>query len=174
MSEADRGMDFEAFVLETSAVFSRVARAESGDLHSAEDAVQVAYLRMFSSWEKLSARQGSLVAYGRTAVKNAVIDQFRRNQRMVSLPVQEIPEQESVTGIPDAAYEMVKEGIDELVACLPERQRQVITLCVLQDLSPEDAGKRLGLKEDSVKRYIHAAIKNLKKSVNEFGEEVTV
>ncbi|WP_240805703.1 sigma factor-like helix-turn-helix DNA-binding protein [Streptomyces sp. A1547] len=69
---------------------------------------------------------------------------------------------------------MVKEGIDELVARLPERQRQVITLCVLQDLSPEDAGKRLGLKEDSVKRYIHAAIKNLKKSVNEFGEEVTV
>ncbi|WP_240805704.1 sigma factor [Streptomyces sp. A1547] len=95
-------MDFEAFVLETSAVFSRVARAEAGDLHSAEDAVQVAYLRMFSSWEKLSARQGSLVAYGRTAVKNAVIDQFRRSQRLVPVPVQEIPEQESVTGIPDA------------------------------------------------------------------------
>ncbi|MEV6731336.1 hypothetical protein [Streptomyces sp. NPDC051364] len=45
MSESDRAMDFEAFVLETSAVFSRVARAEAGDLHSAEDAVQVAYLR---------------------------------------------------------------------------------------------------------------------------------
>lgn len=173
MSEADQGMGFETFVLKTSAAFSRVARAEAGDLHSAEDAVQTAYMRMYTTWEKLSEREGSLAAYGRTAVKNAVIDQFRRNGRLVSTPLQEIPERESGIGIPDAAYEMIKEGIDDLVAQLPDRQRQVITLCVLQELSPEDAGKRLGLKEESVKRYIHAAIKSLKKTIRESGEEGT-
>ncbi|MFF5638122.1 RNA polymerase sigma factor [Streptomyces sp. NPDC012825] len=175
MTEPDRGMDFEAFVLETSAAFFRVARAEAGgDLYSAEDAVQVAYMRMFTSWEKIIARPGSPAAYGRTAVKNAVIDQFRRNQRIALAPIQELPEQESRIGIPDAAYEMIKEGIDELVAKLPDRQRQVITLCVLQELSPEDAGKRPRLKEESVKSYIRMAIKNLKKHINETGEEVTV
>ncbi|MFD6381252.1 hypothetical protein ACFWFS_30435 [Streptomyces albidoflavus] len=66
MTEPDRGTDFEAFVLETSAAFSRVARAEAdGDLHSAEDAVQVAYMRMFTSWEKIVARPGNRAAYGR-------------------------------------------------------------------------------------------------------------
>ncbi|GHJ34387.1 hypothetical protein TPA0910_88200 [Streptomyces hygroscopicus subsp. sporocinereus] len=63
MTEPDRGTDFEAFVLETSAAFSRVARAEAGgDLHSAEDAVQVAYMRMFTSWEKIVARPGNRAA----------------------------------------------------------------------------------------------------------------
>jgi RNA polymerase sigma-70 factor (ECF subfamily) len=174
VTQPDQGTDFEAFVLETSAVFSRVAQAEAGgDLHSAEDAVQVAYMRMFTSWEKIVARPGNRAAYGRTAVKHAVIDQFRRNQRVTPAPLQELPEQESRIGIPDAAYETIKEGIDELVAKLPDRQRQVITLCVLQDISPEDAGKRLRLKEESVKSYIRMAVKNLKKYVNETGEEGT-
>ncbi|MEU7154589.1 sigma-70 family RNA polymerase sigma factor [Streptomyces sp. NPDC039022] len=173
MSEAEKGTDFEAFVLETSAAFSRVAQAEAGDLHSAEDAVQIAYMRMFRSWEKIVTRPGNRAAYGRLAVKNAVIDQFRRNQRMIPAPLQELPEQESQIGIPDAAYEMIKEGIDELVAKLPDRQRQVITLCILQDMSSEEAGKRLRLKEESVKKYIRMAIMNLKKSVNETGEEAT-
>ncbi|MEV0957925.1 sigma-70 family RNA polymerase sigma factor [Streptomyces sp. NPDC049951] len=174
MSEADQGTDFEAFVLETSAVFSRVARAEAGGLHSAEDAVQTAYMRMFTSWEKIVARPGNRAAYGRIAVKNAVKDQFRRNRRVSPAPLQELPEQESRIGIPDAAYEIIKEGIDDLVAKLPDRQRQVVTLCVLQDMSPEEAGKRLGLKEESVTRYIRIAIKNLKKYVYETGEEGTV
>ncbi|AJE38697.1 RNA polymerase sigma factor [Streptomyces nodosus] len=174
MSEADQGTDFEAFVLETSEAFSRVARAEArGDLHSAEDAVQVVYMRMFSSWEKIVAGSGNRAAYGRTAVRNAVKDQFRRSQRTISFPLQELPDQESQTGIPGAAYEVIKEGIDDLVSKLPDRQRQVITLCVLQEMSPEEAGKRLRLKEESVKSYIRMAIKNLKKFVNETGEEAT-
>lgn len=174
MSEAAPGADFESFVLETIEAFSRLARAEAGDLHSAQDAVQVAYLNMYRRWEKISARQGSLTGYGRTAVKNAVKDQFRRNKRMVVVPVHELPEIESGIGVPGAAYEVVKEGIDALVAGLPERQREVITLCVLQDLSPAEVAQRLQIKEESVKRYITAATNNLKKSINEHGEEVTV
>ncbi|GAA0452164.1 sigma-70 family RNA polymerase sigma factor [Streptomyces olivaceiscleroticus] len=173
MSEADQGVDFEAFVLETSAAFDAVARAEAGDLHSAQDAVQVVYERMFRSWERLSTNQGSLVAYGRTALKNAVKDQFRSNKKLLSVPPQELPDRESSIGIPEAAYEMIKEGIDDLVAKLPEAQRQVITLCVLQDMSPGQAGRLLGRKEETVKRYIRAAIKNLQKYTNELSEEET-
>lgn len=174
MSEAAPGADFESFVLETIEAFSRLARTQAGDLHSAQDAVQDVYLKMYCRWDTLTAAQGSLTAYGRTAVKRAVIDQFRRNKRMLTVPVQEMPETESGIGIPEAAYEMIKEGIDELVASLPERQREVITLCVLQDLSPEVVAQRLQVKEESVKRYIKAAVNNLKKSINEHSEEATV
>ncbi|MGW3434943.1 RNA polymerase sigma factor [Streptomyces melanosporofaciens] len=170
MSEASPGADFESFVLETIEAFSRLARVE---LHSAQDAVQDVYLNMYRRWEKISAQQGSLTAYGRTAVKRAVIDQFRRNKRMVAVPVQELPDIESGIGIPEAAYEIIKEGIDELVASLPGRQREVITLCVLQDLAPAVVAERLQIKEESVKRYIKAAANNLKKSINEHSEEVT-
>lgn len=173
MSEAAPGADFESFVLETIEAFSRLARVEAGDLHSAQDAVQDVYLNMYRRWEKISAQQGSLTAYGRTAVKRAVIDQFRRNKRMVTVPVHELPEMESGIGVPDAAYEMIKEGIGELVASLPVRQREVVTLCVLQDLSPAVVAERLQIKEESVKRYIKAAANNLKNSINEHSEEVT-
>ncbi|MDT0398509.1 MULTISPECIES: RNA polymerase sigma factor [Streptomyces] len=171
MSEAAPRADFESFVLETIEAFSRLARAQVGDLHSAEDAVQDAYLKLYRRWDQLIAGHGSLTAYGRTVVKRAVIDQFHRNKRMV--PVRELPETESGIGIPEAAYEMIKEGIDELVASLPERQREVITLCVLQDLSPAVVAQRLQIKEESVKRYIKAATNNLKKSINEHSEEAT-
>ncbi|WP_020124989.1 RNA polymerase sigma factor [Streptomyces canus] len=175
MSEGAPGADFESFVLDTIEAFSRLARAKAGDLHSAQDAVQDAYLNMYRQWEKISARQESLTALGRIVVHHAVIDQFRRNKRMVTvpMPVQEMPDTQSGIGVPEAAYEMVKEGIDELVARLPERQREVITLCVLQDLSPAVVAQRLQIKEESVKRYIKAAANNLKKSINESSEEVT-
>ncbi|MET8965216.1 sigma factor [Streptomyces sp. NPDC004074] len=79
MSEASAGVDFESFVLETIEAYSRLAQAQADDLHSAQDAVQDVYLNMYRRWEELSSRQGSLTAYGRTAVKNAVISQFRKN-----------------------------------------------------------------------------------------------
>lgn len=85
MSEAAPGADFESFVLETIEAFSRLARAQAGDLHGAQDAVQDVYRR----WDLLTAGQGSLTAYGRTAVKRAVIDQFRRNKRMVRVLLRE-------------------------------------------------------------------------------------
>jgi RNA polymerase sigma factor (sigma-70 family) len=173
VNEGAPGADFESFVLKTIEAFSRLARAQAGDLHSAQDAVQDAYLNMYRRWEKITAQQGSLTAYGRIAVKRAVIDQYRKNQRMDTVPIHEAPDTESGIGIPDAAYEMIKEGIDELVARLPERQREVITLCVLQDLSPALVAQRLQIKEESVKRYIKAAANNLKKSINESSEEVT-
>ncbi|MBZ6086663.1 sigma-70 family RNA polymerase sigma factor [Streptomyces olivaceus] len=175
MSEAAPGADFESFVLETIEAFSRLARTQAGDLHSAQDAVQDVYLNMYRRWETISEREGSLTAYGRTAVKRAVIDQFRRNKRMVTVPVpvHELPETESGIGIPDAAYEMIKEGIGELVSDLPERQREVITLCILQDLSTAEVAQRLQIKEESVKRYIKAAANNLKKSIDKHSEEAT-
>lgn len=94
MSEAAPGADFESFVLETIEAFSRLARAQAGDPHSAEDAVQDAYLKMYRRWDQLIAGQGSLTSYGRMVVKSAVIDQFRRNSRMAMalVPVGELPE----------------------------------------------------------------------------------
>jgi RNA polymerase sigma factor (sigma-70 family) len=166
---------FEDFVRETGEAFLRYARYKGSDLHSAQDAVQDVYLNMFRKWETISRKSGSLSAYGRAAVAHAVADQFRRkaNSRTATVPDHEIPELASNIGIPEAAYEMAREGIDELISGLPDRQRQVIILCVIQDFSPAHAGTLLGLKEETVKRYIIAAVKRLQKAINEPSEEVT-
>lgn len=165
--------DFEAFVSQTRRAFLRFAQKKADNPHSAEDAVQTAYLNMFRSWDKLSGKRGSLTGYGYKAVKNAVTDQFRKCGRVAAVPMDSLLEEPSRTGIPDAAYESLREGIDELIEELPERQRQVLILCTLQDLSPAEVGERLGLKEDSVKRYIKAAANKIKKAILESSEEVT-
>ncbi|MFI0862235.1 RNA polymerase sigma factor [Streptomyces smyrnaeus] len=51
----------------------------------------------------------------------------------------------------------------KLIAALTERQRQVVTLCILQEQSHAEAARRLCLKEASVKTYLKSARKNLKK-----------
>lgn len=166
---------FEDFVRETGEAFLRYALYKGSDLHSAQDAVQDVYLKMLRKWESISSKSGSLSAYGRTAVAHAVTDQFRRkvSSRTVTVPDHEIPDRASIIGIPDAAYEMTREGIDELISGLPERQRQVIILCVIQDMSPAHAAAHLGLKEETVKHYILAAVMRLRKAVSEPSEEVT-
>jgi len=165
---------FEDFVRETYEAFLRYAQYRGSDLHSAQDAVQVAYLNMFRKWEALSGT-GSLSGYGRTAVRHAVTDQFRRNKsgRTVTMPDHEMPEQVSSIGIPDAAYETARAGIDELIAGLPPKLREVVTLCLIQDMSPAAAGDRLRLNEETVKRYIRLAVARLQKAVSEPSEEVT-
>ena len=166
---------FEDFVRETYEAFLRYAQYRGSDLHSAQDAVQVAYLNLFRKWETISSKSGSLSGYGRTAVRHALTDQFRRSKSglTVFMPDHEMPERASSIGIPDAAYEIAREGLDELIAGLPPKMRNVVTLCLIQDLSPAEAGKRLRLKEETVKHYIRAAVKRLQKAVSEPSEEVT-
>ncbi|MFC9015396.1 hypothetical protein ACFTZG_04515, partial [Streptomyces albidoflavus] len=69
MSEAAPGADFEAFVLETIEAFSRLARVEAGDLHSAEDAVQDANQKKYPRWATIAAQEGSRTPNRRTPVK---------------------------------------------------------------------------------------------------------
>ncbi|MGP4004621.1 RNA polymerase sigma factor [Streptomyces sp. 8N706] len=171
--------DFEEFVRSTRARYLVAAMmATDKNMHNAEDAVQSTYERLFKAWPRLAARQGSLVGYGRTTLDRAVIDQFRRTRRLEPYPPEELPEGTSNLGIPDASYVSVRDGIyewitDELLPALPERQRQVVTLCFVKDLTPAEAAQELGLKEDTVKRYLNAALNRLQKTVYESSEEVT-
>lgn len=164
---------FEDFFREYRKEYLRVARRRA-DPHTAEDAVQAALVQMLNRWETLTAREGSLAAYGRQAVRNATVDQYRKNKNTIPMPVTEMPERDSDIGIPEAVYESVRSEIYNLVAELPERQRQVVNICILQGHSHAEAAHRLGLKEASVKTYLKSARKNLKKKASlQPSEEVT-
>ncbi|MEV4049457.1 hypothetical protein [Streptomyces sp. NPDC049744] len=58
------------------------------------------YLNMYRRWEELSTRQGSLTVYGRMAVKNAVISQFRKNRRMVPARYRNCPNRNPASASP--------------------------------------------------------------------------
>ncbi|MFI0862234.1 RNA polymerase sigma factor [Streptomyces smyrnaeus] len=101
---------FEEFFRDNREAFMRVAR-RNADAHTAEDAVQAALTQMLQRWEKLTSCDGSLAAYGRRAVKNATVDQHRKNKKTVPMPHSELPNPGSDIGLPDAAYEAVRSEI---------------------------------------------------------------
>ncbi|MEU2674674.1 sigma-70 family RNA polymerase sigma factor [Streptomyces sp. NPDC007164] len=172
--------EFAEFVRQTSDRYYRAAMAETG-YHpaNAEDAVQSTYLSLFTRWPRLRETEGSIERYGRTTLHNAVRTEFRRTARQaVPTAPQEMPEGIPREGDGDPAYisvhsKIVDVIVGELIPALPEQQKRVVTLCLLEDLTTAEAAEVLQIKEDTVKRYLTAAKNRIQKMVLTSSKEVT-
>ncbi|MEV6201521.1 sigma-70 family RNA polymerase sigma factor [Streptomyces sp. NPDC051771] len=146
----------------------RAAYAQSsGDLHLAEDAVQITMEKVFKKFipELEHVSPDRLEAYSRTVLRRVFIDEYRKNSKVALIPVspEVLPDGISSIGLPEEAYQEVREGIHEVVANLPERQREVVESCVLKDAHPSEVAAKMGVSEETVKRYLRAALTRLEK-----------
>ena len=66
-------------------------------------------------------------------------------------------------------YDEMKEKVDQTVATLPERQREVFQLSRKEGLSYKDIATKLGIAEKTVEYHISQAIGVLKKKMMELG-----
>jgi RNA polymerase sigma factor (sigma-70 family) len=163
--------DFEAYVRDTRTAFYRRARGKTGDRHLAEDAVQTVYMKMYRNWPKVSASPGSLTGYGHATLGTVLIDQHRKTQDVVVRHPDELPEGISTIGIPDDAYQLLREDVAQWLEELPERQRTIITMHYIDDLTMGQIGNILTLKPETVSRYLRAGLKQLQKQLQ--NKEVT-
>ncbi len=109
----------------------------------AEDAVQEVYLKLWESRDTLGEIQ-SPKAYAIRLLKNSCIDRIRR-ARHLTFPEQ-LPEGESVRPQDESIDEKTRlDKVLKAIKSLPERQRQVLTLRTLEDLSYEEISKRTGI-----------------------------
>ena len=143
----------------TGFIYSMALRMTS-DHHLAEDLCQEIFLR---GWMKLRALQdpaafpGWIAALSRRQCLNAIANRSRK---------QEVGEEESELErlnptLPDFG-DSPRRILEEAIALLPLRDREIVTLCYFQELtSPEVAGV-LGISEGSVRVYLHRARSKLK------------
>jgi RNA polymerase sigma-70 factor (ECF subfamily) len=119
----------------------------------AEDAVAEAYCRAWARWDSLSAHPNATGWLIRTAL-NAARDDWRIWRREQPNP----PELAAVSNEGGAD----DQGIVAMIWSLPRRQREVLALRVILDLSERDTAGILRIAPGTVSAHLHRAIGSLR------------
>lgn len=142
----DTADGFAAWVNPHLSVLRALADRQVGPAAGA-DVLQEALLRAWQRRSTFDAERGTVRAW----LVAILLDRARRHRLRGSLPFPRVAA--AVVEAPDAD----RIDIERAVAQLPRRQRQVITLHYLADLSVAEVAAVLGVSESSVKTHLGAA-----------------
>jgi RNA polymerase sigma-70 factor (sigma-E family) len=156
---------FEDFVASSSSRLFTLALLVCGHHRAeAEDLLQGVLERAYRRWGRI-CRDGDPERYVRRMVVNASVDRWRRLRRRPELPVTS----------PDAGHAAAdqygavadRDQLLRALAALPARQRAVIVLRYLEDLSEAETSAVLGCSEGTVKSQASRALARLREMAGE-------
>ena len=144
---------FDAAFDELFAIAERVARRVAGAA-AAEDVAAEVMGRTFARWARVRALPYRRAWVARVAL-NEALDHARRERRQLrNLPA---------PGSRDLADETsTRVTLNESLAKLPKRQREVVGLRYLADLSEADTARQLGISVGSVKQHGRRALQAMR------------
>ena len=123
------------------------------------DLLQEVWLRAFQKRRGFDGR-GSLFGWLLTICRTVGMSAVRKHAQVA--PVTEM----SAT-MPDVNRNLERTRLHEAVDELPERQRDVVILRVVEDKSTAETARILGCAEGTVKAALHAAMHKLKQTFRE-------
>lgn len=156
----ERGSEFDDFVVSAAPGLLRIAVALTGERGAAEDLLQDVLERMYVAWPRID----DPLAYARRALSNASANRWRLRSRRPEYLLSEMPE--AVTA--DATDEHgERDRLRRAITRLPARQRAVIVLRFLADLSEAETARTLGCTVGTVKSQAARALINLRRLVGD-------
>ncbi|WP_019870181.1 SigE family RNA polymerase sigma factor [Salinispora oceanensis] len=159
MSERIDG-EFTTFVNERGGVLLRAAYALAGSQHGAEDLLQTALAKAYARWPRI---RGDAEPYVRQILYRDQVSGWRRRSRRPEFPVAVPPDR---VGGPDRGHEVdLRLLLREALLALPPRQRAVLTLRYLEDLSVEQTAELLGCRAGTVASQTSRALARLRQLV---------
>jgi len=149
--------DFAEFYAVRKDAVLRAVVAATGDRTGAEDAVAEAFTRAYGRWARVADHPSPTAWVIRTAlnVYRSWWRRWRRERPSEGLAAAADP------GGPGAGG--IDVDIRRLVANLPSRQREVLALRVLADLSAHEVGAVLGIEPATVHVHMHRALQTLRR-----------
>jgi RNA polymerase sigma-70 factor (sigma-E family) len=132
----------------------RVAYRLLGRRAEAEDVAQEALARACSRWSRV---QGHAEAWVSRVSTNLALDVWRRRHRQGLLPAPSHPELDSQTAD--------RLDLHRALTSLPTRQREVVVLRYLADLSEEAVAQALGCSTGAVKQHASRGLAALRRTV---------
>ena len=140
------------------------AKAITGDLESARDAVQETFLRL--SRQDVAALETRLAPWLFFVCRNCALDHCRKASRFTGQPVDENRPSESLS--PDAEAELAEDSVllKRLVDQLPQAQRELVKLKYEAGLSYKEMSETTRMSVSNVGVQLHAAIQTLRRLWN--------
>ena len=165
---AEQDESFRQFAVMAMPRLRRVAHASCRDAHRADDLVQTTLEKMYAAWPRIERVEDPL-AYARTTLVRTLISEQRRHwwkaERSSDDPHRDGGDPGSAAPAEGVETRMV---VGEALARLPERQRLVVVLRYLEDLSIAAVAELMGCSEGTVKSTSHDAVKSLRRSLGSF------
>jgi RNA polymerase sigma-70 factor (ECF subfamily) len=149
---------------------ARIAYQYLRDVHDADEAVQDAFVKVFTHIATYRENLPFEVWFTRILVNGCLDLRKARSRRLrwvlPATPSSEAPPREPVAAEagPEETLLAGERGrhIAAAVAQLPERQRDVFTLCQMGGQSANEVSKALGLSEATVRVHLFRAIRRLR------------
>jgi RNA polymerase sigma-70 factor (sigma-E family) len=157
--------EFVAFVAAARDPLFRVAYLLCGDRHRAEDLVQQTFEKTWRTWR--SARRGDPLVWARRILANQRIDTWRRTRREVLIGFEQ----------PDATSGSTTRTVDDRDAVvralllLPVKQRRVVVLRHLLDLSEAEVAAELEIPVGTVKSSAARGLAHLRRTLDDARSE---
>ncbi|NUR05613.1 MAG: SigE family RNA polymerase sigma factor [Nocardioidaceae bacterium] len=152
MRSADRQASFDAYVAARYASLVRTAYLLTGHHQDAEDLVQAALVKVVGVWRRIEDHPDG---YVRRVLVNEHVSRWRRH-RGREVVVERVPE-----GVlhddPDDAI-----ALREALAGLAPRQRAVLVLRYVEDLTERETAEVLGISVGTVKSQARDALARLR------------
>lgn len=158
--------DFEEFVKEVQQDMHNLALAlTGGHVHEAKDLVQSSLERIWARWDRLRIEDPR--AYARTVVAREFATTRRRVRWKRESLRAEAPDlsTDDCTASSDQALVLLS-----ALSRLPRRQREVVVLRYLEDMSVADVASILSCSEGSVKRSAHDGLRGLRRMLKQPAE----
>lgn len=155
MSPPDSG--FDAFASASMPRLRRLAYAWCRDHHRADDLVQAALERVYAAWPRVR-RTDDPFAYTRTTMVRLLISEQRRSWWRREVVTETVPDHPAADT--DHAQRL---DLLALVQRLPRRQRLVVLLRFVEDMSVAETAAVMSCSEGTVKGQTNAAMTALRR-----------
>lgn len=150
---------FATFAAASVPALLRLAYVVTGDGGHAEDVVQTALAKAYAGWRRVE-RAGNPEAYVRRMVVNAAVDLHRRRSRRAPETLGAVIELPAAVDVSDSVVSAAL--VRSLLLSLPPRQRAVMALRFLLDLTEAATAAELGITVGAVKSHTSKALVRLR------------
>ncbi|MDR1634696.1 MAG: SigE family RNA polymerase sigma factor [Bifidobacteriaceae bacterium] len=155
--------DFDGYVAEQWESLCRFAYLVTGNRDDAQDAVQDALAGLYPRWQRVRSR-GNPGAYLRRSITNARISAWRKTRD--TAPYHDIEALAGPTGDPTASVTDAM-LVADLLGGLPSRQRAIVVLRYLEDLTYADIASVCGCTEAAARSVARYALESMRKMAPE-------
>ncbi len=155
---------FREFVSEASPALMRLGfLLTGGDQHSAEDLVQTALAKALTKWSRIDDPE----AYVRQIMYRQQISWWRLHRRRRETVVADPPERAAGDGFSPTELRL---ALRQALARLTPRQRAVLVLRYLEDLSEAEVARILGCSVGTVRSTTHRSLARLRGNAPELAD----